>query len=111
MTIVRGSGQPSVNWVTITKLEPCGTSRWIGALLKVGTLIALKTPTLPGPPWIGILSSPRSSYWWSRSGASRGMPAERRSLTASASAARTCGSSVFSPRGVFTGSFGLKGSS
>ena len=70
--------------------------------------MALNTPSVPGPPWIGIFSAPRCSYWWPRSGASSGIPFERRSVTASGSAWRTCGLLVLSPLGVWTGSLGSK---
>ena len=65
------------------KLEPWGTSgsRASGSQL---TLIALKTPSVPGPPWIGIRLPPRVSYWNSRRVPSSGIPAPARSVTASA---------------------------
>src|SRR6476660_147483 len=104
--MLRSSGQPPLKLVTITKLEPWGTfvnPGWSG-LPDQPTLIALNWPFgSPGPPWIGIFSSPRISYWYSPRGASYAIPALSRSVTASASDRCTVGLAMLSPDGVLTG--------
>src|SRR5436309_13595398 len=73
------------------------------------TLIALKSPSVPGPPLIGIFTPFRVANWYWPSGASIGMCALARSFRASPSALRTFGFEVSSVFGVWTGSFGSNG--
>ena len=62
MRIERFCGQPFLlNEVTITKLEPCGTSGQPAGGSQI-TLIALKRPSVPGPPWMGILRPLRVTF-------------------------------------------------
>src|SRR4051794_23805007 len=85
--------------------DPCtGSFRWSCPWTKL-LVITLKTPSECGPPWIGIRSPPRVTYWTEPSCASNGIFALRRSVIASPSAVCTFGLRVFSVFGVLTGSF------
>src|SRR3954464_6816467 len=107
--MVRASGQePLFHVTTWTYEEPCSGSATPLPETHL-TLMALKSPSVPGPPWIGIFTPFRSANWNLPSGASNGIWADWRSDTASWSALRTCGFDVSSVFGVVTGWSGSNG--
>src|SRR3954454_12081216 len=104
--MVRASGhEPLFHVTTWTYEEPCSGSATPLPETHL-TLMALKSPSVPGPPWIGIFTPFRVANWNWPSGASIGIFAAARSFNASPNDLCTCGLSVLSVFGVWTGSAG-----